>query len=66
MKDKKIHIWAKAVKPNSQGVIKLRPEAHELLCEVVNETGRSMRDVASEIITQAIQNELIVYDREEE
>lgn len=66
MSDKKIHIWAKKVKPNSQGVIKLSPKAHELLVDVVNESGRSMRDVASQIIIQAIENELIVYDREEE
>ena len=66
MSDNKIHIWAKKVKPNSHGVIKLSPKAHELLVDVVNESGRSMKDVASQIIIQAIENELIVYDREEE
>ena len=64
MADKKIHIWAKTIKPNSQGVIKLTPKAHELLVDVVNESGRSMHDVASQIIIQAIENGLIVYDRE--
>ena len=66
MSDKKIHIWAKAIKPNSQGVIKLTPKALELITEVCNESGRSMREVASQIIVQAIENGLIVYDREEE
>ena len=61
----KIHIPAKKAVPNEQGVIKLSREAMEALVEVVNESGRSMRTVASAIILQAIKNDLIVFDREE-
>ena len=66
MKDGKIHIPAKKAKPNQQGVIKITPEAFSALVEVVNETGMSIREVASIIITQAVNNGLIEYDREEE
>ncbi len=65
MKDGKIHIKAKKCKPNSQGGIKITQEAFELLAEVVNESGKNAKQVASEIIIQAIRNDLIVYDREE-
>ena len=64
-KDNKIHIPAKKIVPNEQGVIKVTPAAMEALTEVVNESGRSMREIASLIILQAIENNLIVYDREE-
>lgn len=63
--DNKIHIRSKRISPNEQGVIKITPEAMELLIEVVTESGKSMREVASEIIIQAIKNDLIVYDRED-
>ena len=63
--DNKIHIPAKKIIPNEQGVIKITPTAMEALSEVVNESGRSMREVASLIILQAIENNLIVYDRED-
>ena len=66
MADKKIHIPARKVEPNRQGVIRITPEAYSLLAEVVNESGRNVRAVASMIIIQAIKNDLIVYDREEE
>ena len=52
--------------PNEQGVIKLTPEAMEALVEVVNESGRSMKMVASAIIYQAVKNDLIEFEREEE
>ena len=64
-KDNKIHIPAKKAVPNEQGVIKITPVAMEALTEVVNESGRSMREIASFIILQAIENNLIVYDRED-
>ncbi len=63
--DKKIHIPARRVSLNPQGVIKITPEAFEALAEVMNETGMSARQAASTIITQAVNNDLIVYDREE-
>lgn len=64
MKDQKIHIPAKRIVPGGQDVIKITPEAYAALAEVVNETGLSIRAVASLIITQAVGQNLIVYDRE--
>ena len=61
----KIHIPAKKITPNEQGVIKITPLAFEALSEVVNESGRSVKEVASLIILQAIEKELIVFDRED-
>ena len=61
----KIHIPAKKMRPNEQGVIKLTPVAFDALADVVNESGRSVREVASLIILQAIEKNLIVFDREE-
>lgn len=65
-KDFKIHIPAKKYVPNTQRVIKLTEPAAEALADVVNESGRSVKEIASLIILQAIENELIVFDREEE
>lgn len=61
----RIHIPARKVTPNSQNVIKITPEAYEALVEVVNESSLSIRQVASIIILQAVENNLIVFDREE-
>lgn len=61
----RIHIPAKKVSRNDQNVIKITPEAMDALAEVVEETGLSVRQAASVIITQAVKNNLIVYDREE-
>lgn len=64
MKDGKIYIPAKRVAPSRQGVIKITPEAMEILAEIVNESGSSIKRVASEIIVQAYKNDLIRFDRE--
>lgn len=64
--DNKIHITAKRITPNTQGVVRLTPEAQEALAEVVNETNLSIKEVASLIIVQAVEKRLICYDREEE
>lgn len=61
----RIHIPAKKVSRNDQNVIKITPEAMDALAEVVEETGLSVRQAASLIITQAVKNNLIVYDRED-
>ena len=66
MKDKHIRIPAKKIIPNEQGVIKISPEAYRALAEVVNESGLSVRQAASIIILQAVEKELIVFDREVE
>lgn len=65
MSNKKIHIPARKVVPNSQNVIKITGEAYEALAEVVNESGLSVKQVASLIILQAVENNLIVFDRED-
>ena len=64
MMSDKIHIPAIKPKINQQGVIKITDEAFEALSEVMSETGMSARQAASIIITQAVNNGLIVYDRE--
>lgn len=66
MKDKHIRIPAKKVMPNEQGVIKISPEAHSALAEIVNESGLSVRQVASMIILQAVEKELIIFEREDD
>lgn len=63
--DNKIHIPAKRITRNEQGVIKITAEAMNSLAEVVEETGLSVRQTASMIIMQAVEKNLIVYDREE-
>lgn len=65
MKDGHIRIPAKKVIPNEQGVIKISPEAYKALAEIVNESGLSVRQVASMIILQAVEKELIIFEREE-
>ena len=62
-KDGKIHIPGKAVVQNQQGVIKITPEAYSALAEIVNESRLSLRAVASDIILQAIEQNLIEFDR---
>ena len=64
MEDRLIHIKARKIIPNEQGVIKITPKAYLFLADVVNESGGSIRDVASNIIVQAIEKGLIAYDRE--
>ena len=65
MKNNKIHIPARKVVPNSHNVIKITGEAYEALAEVVNESGLSVKQAASLIILQAVENNLIVFDRED-
>lgn len=60
----KIHIPVRKAAKNPQGGIKVTPEAMDSLVEVAEETGLSIRQAASIIITQAVKNDLIVYDRE--
>lgn len=64
MEDRLIHIKARKIIPNEHGVIKITPKAYLLLADVVNESGGSIKDVASNIIVQAIEKGLITYDRE--
>lgn len=65
MMDGKICLPAPKSKVNAQGVIKITKEAFEALAEVMNETGMSARQAASMIIIQAVEKDLIVYERRE-
>ena len=62
--DGKIHIPGKKVTTNMQGMIRITPEAYDALVEVVNESRVSLKQVASEIILQAIEQNLIEFDRD--
>lgn len=64
--DGKIHIPGKKVTTNKQGMIRIMPEAYDALVEVVNESRVSLKQVASEIILQAIEQNLIEFDRDQE
>lgn len=66
MNSEKIVIPARKQQVNEQGVIKLTLEALNALTEVVNETNLSIRQVASTIILQAIEKNLIEFRREED
>jgi hypothetical protein len=70
MKDRneKIHLRAKKAAyllPGQAAVIRIKPEVYNRLVDIANETTSSIGSVASEIIRQAIENELIVFDKEE-
>lgn len=62
VRDGKIHLPARRVRANPQGVVKITPEAIELLADLANETQLSMRFLASEIIKQAIDGGLLSFD----
>lgn len=62
--DGKIRIPGKKVTTNKQGMIRITPEAYDALVEVVNESRVSLKQVASEIILQAIEQNLIEFDRD--
>ena len=65
MSDNKIHIPVKRWLPLQPGrlpVTKLTVEAYDVLVEICNKSGQSMKDVASQIITQGAQ--MIEYDKE--
>lgn len=63
----KIHIPGRQLpklRPGQQPVVRLTPEAYDILIDIVNESSLPMTKVASLIITQA--KDLIVFDKEEE
>ena len=62
----KICLPRRKISKNSQGTIKLTPEAMDALVEAAEESGLSVRQAASMIITQAVQNNLIEYGAEED
>ena len=63
----KIHIPGRQLpklRPGQQPVVRLTPEAYDILIDIVNESSLPMTKVASLIITQA--KDLIVFDKEDE
>ena len=63
----KIHLPGRnleKLKPTQQPIVRLSPEAYNVLIEITNETYLSLKQVASEIILQS--QALIVYDRDKE
>lgn len=66
MTDVKIHIKAKKAALNEQGCIKLDKEARGMVAVLMTQTGHDAKYIVSEIIKQAINNNLIVFDKEEE
>ena len=64
---KKIHIPGKRVskmKKDGRPVIRVSPEAYDVLVDITNESCLPITKVASLIIVQSV--DLIVYDREDE
>lgn len=59
--DRKIYLPRRKIARNSQGTIKLTPEAMDALVGATEESGLSVRQAASMIILQAVQNNLIEY-----
>lgn len=66
MDEKKIVIPAKALqhlKPGQSGMLRLKPKAYNSLVDLANESGMALSNIASEIIIQAIDKNLIQFDR---
>lgn len=64
MRDGKIHIPARKKEVvRTPQVVKISPEAYNVLVELYNETYLSMKDLVSTIILQSAEN--IVFDKEE-
>ena len=62
---KDIYIKAKKLRHAcEQPVVRLTPEAYNIVVDICNESGLSIRQVVSEIIVQV--KDRIVYDREED
>ena len=62
---KDIYIKAKKLRhAGEQPVVRLTPEAYNIVVDICNESGLSIRKVVSEIIVQV--KDRIVYDREED
>lgn len=62
----KIHIKAKKAAINDQGCVKLDKEAKAMVMVMMAQTGHDAKYIVSEIVKQAISNNLIVFDKEEE
>lgn len=64
MKDGMIHIPARKKQPvEEQTVVKLTPEAYNVLVGIYNESALSLKQIASLLITESADR--IVYDKEQ-
>lgn len=59
MPEEKIYLTRKKPQKNEQNVIKLTDEAMTALVEISAETNMPLRQVASQIIIQSLENDLI-------
>lgn len=65
MNDGKIHIPVRKKKPKSGSEpVRLTKDAYNALVEIYNDSAWSMTQIASKIIMDSIENDLIVYDKE--
>lgn len=61
--DGKIHIPARSKQPvDQQTVVKLSPEAYNVLVEIYNESALSLKQIASILIVESAKR--VVYDKE--
>lgn len=68
MSASKIIIPAKTLqhlRPGQVGMVKLTPKAYNALVDLANESGMTLSKIASEIIDQATEKDLIQFEREE-
>ena len=66
MESIKIHIKPKRAAINEQGCVKLDKESKAMVMVMMAQTGHDAKYIVSEIIKQAISNDLIVFDKSEE
>lgn len=67
MNENKIVIPAKALshlQPGQSGMLRLKPKAYNALVDLANESGMTLSGIASEVIIQAIDKNLIQFDRQ--
>lgn len=67
MKDEKIIIPAKKLeymKPGKIGMVKMSPKAYNMLVDIANESGMSICKTTSAIIEQAVEKDLIIFERD--
>lgn len=67
MNENKIIIPAKALQhlhPGKVGMVKLTPKAYNSIVDLANESGMTLSRIASAIIEQAVEKDLIQFDRE--
>lgn len=61
--DGKIHIPARSKQPvDQQAVVKLSPEAYNVLVDIYNESALSLKQIASILIVESAKR--VVYDKE--